>query len=178
MPNFGEPDAGWTDEYPWTRYRGAQPYPCPADWVLGLVEGDGIGWHRYPGIAEGHDHQRDVVDLFDDYDAREDAHAERATLLNDIVEGASIRDEDDVKHELSIDGETVFVRIDPEMSDLMATVAEVLARYSGGEALGVIADGLSFSTGRPPARVVEQNAVEQREEQNQSLTDFGVTDDA
>ena len=48
------------EEYPTTTYRGPQEYPVPEDWVLGTVEGDGIGWKRYPEADESDEHTHDL----------------------------------------------------------------------------------------------------------------------
>lgn len=176
MPNFGNPEAGWTDTYDWTRYRGPQPYPCPGAWVLGLVEGDGIGWRRYPEHnGDAHEHDDDVLDEIDADDVGEvRGDATRATLINELVE-FSQRDPDEtsVEHRLSIAGEDVFRRVDPTTEDLFGSVAEALARFDAGEAVAEFAGDVEPTTGRPPAGVQSQREIERRESENRSLEAFG-----
>lgn len=169
MPRFDPPEADWTDEFEWTRYRGPQPYPCPADWVLDLVEGDGIIWYRFPGIGEGLEMDDDVREVFEpDYEEYDDARGETAILSKEIVEDNPRKRESKLEHELSIDGETIFRRVEPDDEDLFATVAEALARYSNGQELEDVAP----STGRLPEDLREQQETERRQAENQSLTQF------
>lgn len=50
--------------------------------MLDLVEGDGIGWYRYPGIGEGLEKDDDVYDVFEpDYEDYDDAREEVAIRL-------------------------------------------------------------------------------------------------
>jgi len=166
------PEADWAAEHDWTRYRGPQPYPCPADWVLDEPEGDAVGWYRFPDIGEGHATTDDVYDALEpDYDAIEEHRGERAFLINDIVEdspnGPVI-----LEHEFSIGGETVFSRTDPSDDELWATVGEVLARYAAGDAAAEIAADLSWQSGRLSDDEREQRKQERRREANQSLGAF------
>jgi hypothetical protein len=171
MPNFDDLEADWTDDYEWTRFRGPQPYPCPADWVLNDVEADGVGWYRYPGHAEGLHDQYDIDELFgDDYEARQEARAEEGVLLNEFDFDGHRDDDPDVEHRLSIAGETVLQWVNPDDEDLWAAVAEILAQYSGGRDLEEI--DVTPASGHPPQEAREEDRVEQRREDNAQLEDF------
>lgn len=166
------PEADWAAEHDWTRYRGPQPYPVPADWVLDEPEGGAVGWYHFPNIGEGHGTSTDVYDTFDpDYDAIEEARGERAFLINDIVEdsrnGPVI-----LEHEFSIAGETVFSRIDPNDEELWATVADALTRYAGGDSVEEIAADIGWQSGRLSTEERERRRQERRREENQSLEAF------
>lgn len=168
------PDADWAADHDWTRYRGPQPYPVPEDWALDTPESDAVGWFRFPDVGDGHGTTDDVYDaLDDDLDAIEEARGERAFLINDIVEhsrsGPTI-----VEHELSIDGETVFRRVDPTDDELWARVADALARYADGEDVAEIAEDIGFQSGRLPDDVAEEQEQERRREENESLDEFAT----
>lgn len=169
MPQFDPPEADWTDDYAWTRYRGPQAYPCPADWVLDVVEGDGIIWYRFPGIGEGLETDNDVRDVFEpDYEEYDDARGETAVLSNKIVEDNPREQECKLEQKLTIEEETVFCRVEPDDEDLFATVAEALSRYSNGQDLEDIAP----STGQLPEDLRKQQETERKQSENQSLTQF------
>lgn len=130
----GEPE-DWTEQYATTTYRGPQRYPVPGAWVLGIVEGDGIGWKHYPDAGEGASHDSDVMDAMDPDEYREGPDT-RASLIMDYPEGADVM-EDPPYHELTVDGEVVMVLKDasevPE-TEWWRAIAEALDRYdSGGE---------------------------------------------
>jgi len=166
------PEGDWAAEYDWTRYRGPQPYPCPADWVLDEPEGDAVGWYRFPEIGAGHATTDDVYDALEpDYDAIEEHRGERARLINDIVQdspnGPVI-----LEHEFSIGGETVFSRIDPSDEELWATVADALARYASGDSVEEIAAEVGWQSGRLSAEERKKREQERRREANQSLEAF------
>lgn len=172
MPDFGEPDADWTDEFAWARYRGPQPYPCPADWVLDEPEGSAVGWYRFPDVGEEYATTDDVYDaLGPDYDGIEKARGTMAMLVNDIVED-SLNGPVILKHELSIGGETVFSRIDPSDEELWATVADALTRSADGDSVEEIAADIGWQSGRVLAEERERRRQERRREANQSLEAF------
>lgn len=167
MSRFGEPDAEWTDDYPWTRYRGPQPYPCPGDWVLGAPEMLAYGWYFYPDIGRQNETDNDVADAFgQNYDGYNDALEGRAFLIAEDT-ADSIREET-ISWRLSIDGEDVFERVEPDSEDLWATVAEILQRYSDG----VDYDDLAPESGRLTQAERREQQLEARKESNQSLGDF------
>lgn len=174
-PDFGEPDADWTDDFGWVRHRGPQAYPVPADWVLGMVDGDGMSWHRFPGIGEGlgrHDEVRDALDH--DSDAIEEHRDVRASLSKEVVEFHEKDRTATVAQELSIDGQRVFRRVSPDTDDVFAATAEALARYSNGQDL----DDVAPSTGHLPEEDQRKREIEQRQEENQALDAFaGGVDD-
>ncbi|WP_135306328.1 hypothetical protein [Haloarcula amylovorans] len=133
MGRWDAPDADWAAEYDWTRYRGPDAYPVPGDWVLDLVEADGIIWYRYPDAGEGHANDNDVLDSFEsDYDGYNDARGETAMLGNDVVnEHVSMKDWE-LEQQLTVDGTTVFDRVEPETDELYANVAAALAAIDNG----------------------------------------------
>lgn len=158
----------WKYEYDSTRYR-AGVYPCPAGWVLREPDGDAVSWHRYPGIGEGLGTDSDVLDVFEaDTEGYNDAREETAMLLMDPLEIDMRAGTETVEYELSIDGETVFRRVDPDRDDVMTAAAEALSRFSNGRGLNSVAP----ESGRLPDDLQEQQAVEQRKAENQSLGDF------
>lgn len=172
---FDEPDADWTDDHQWTRWRGPQPYPVAADWVLAHVEGDGILWRRYPGIGEGMGKESEILDVLGDDGLVIDEDADVSAYLTNDIEGEwSIRDDEapSLEQHFEIDGETVFRRVEPTEADLYGSVAEALARYSsGGEWQAVEPE-----SGQPPEDVQREREVEARRESNQSLGEFEVED--
>jgi hypothetical protein len=62
-PRKRQTDQGWTDDYDSTQFH-REPWPCPAGWVLHIVE-EGAMWDHCPGIGEGMGHIDDVRDTFD-----------------------------------------------------------------------------------------------------------------
>jgi hypothetical protein len=159
-----EPDADWTDEYQWTRYRGPQPYPCPEDWVLNIVEGDATVFYRYPDLGQQYETDDEVVDTFaPEYEGMNEARGEAASVTIDYDRNGA-----ELPYSLQIDNEIVFQRVDPEPEDLWATVAETLARFARDEDYQDIAP----TTGSPPASVLRERETEKRKEENQQLTEF------
>jgi len=168
---FDEPDEEWTDEYAWTRYRGPQPYPVPADWVLNLPEEGGAMWYRYPGVGQGLQSDDDVYEVFEpDDEAYNDARGETAFLMPEVVDEDRRAREVTQKWELTIGGETVFERVDPDYEELWATAAAALATYAGGTDVADL--DCVPSSGRLPEEERQQREVEKRENENQSLGDF------
>jgi hypothetical protein len=159
-----EPDANWTDEYAWTRYRGPQPYPCPEDWVLNIVEGDATVFYRYLDLGQDYETDDEVVDTFaPKYEGMNEARSEVASVTIDYD-----RNGDELPYSMQIDNEVVFQRVDPDPEDLWATVAEVLARVARGEDY----DDMYLTTGSPLASVLRNRELERRKEENQQLTEF------
>lgn len=173
---------GGVEDLPWTeRYssveRHRQQYPAPADWVVNIVEADGVAWMRYSGIGNGLTTDNEVHDALDnELGDIEDNRAESARLTSDPVKIGDSAEETVVENELRIDGETVFRREEVDFDDLMAAVAEALALYSnGGEWQDVNPEG-----GRAPKDVREQREEELRQEelertkeQHVALDEFG-----
>jgi hypothetical protein len=141
-----ETDGGvdWTDEYETTTYRGPQPYPVPGAWVLGMVEGDGIGWKHFPGVGEDLSHDDEVGEADPDrYFEGADAHAD---LILQYPPGADAL-EDPPYHELKLDGEVVMVLKDAsEVSEpeWWTAIAETLARYDSGGDVGTVLSDLGL----------------------------------
>lgn len=159
-----EPDADWTDEYPWTRYRGPQPYPCPEDWVLNIVEGNATVFYRYPDLGQEYETDDEVADTFaPEHEGVNEARGETASVTIDHD-----RNGDELPYSMQIDNEVVFQRVDPNPEDLWATVADVLARVARGEDYQDVAP----TTGNPPATVLRERKLERRKEENQQLTEF------
>lgn len=126
--SFDEPDADWADEYAWTRYRGPQPYPVPEDWVLQMVEGDGVMWQRHPEHGQDAAHDSDLPDEAWPLDPED-----HASLGHEWPAGADIMQEDPY-HELTINGEIALVVVDgADSDDWWRAIAETLARYARGE---------------------------------------------
>lgn len=147
MPRFGVPDAEWAEQFDWTRYRGSRVYPVPADWVLASVGDDGIRWSRFPGIGEGLETSEDIAVVFEnDTDAIAEARAEGA-LLGLEVGSSGDGGRQELACELLIAEEAAFRRIAFDREELFGCVADVLARYSGGQDVDEIA--VEPATGRP-----------------------------
>lgn len=164
-PDFGDPDADWTDDYDWTRYRGPQPWPVPEDWVLEDPE----IWQHFPDVGEGMESHHDVYDALDeDRDEIEDARGVEAYLLDDLLEFDQRRGIEVHEWELAIGGDTIFRREDPDFEDVLAATAEALSRYSNDQDL----DDVCPSSGRPPEDVREQRELERKQAENQGLDAF------
>lgn len=166
---FGEPDADWTDEWPWTRYRGPQPWPVPGDWVLGDVEADGAMWQHFPGHGEGCENDHEVYDaLDDDLDAIEDARGARAILLNELEEFDRREKNEAYTHTLIIDGDEVIEAYDPEWDDLFESVAQALKRYESPGDPSMV----EVESGKLTDEQRREKEIEARRQENQSLGAF------
>lgn len=131
----------WTEQYATTTYRGPQKYPVPGAWVLGIVEGDGIGWKHYPDTGEGLSLDSEVADA--DPDLYFEGPETHARLTVEYPEDADVL-EDTGYHELAVGGEVVLVLKDAsevDESEWWSAIAEALARYdSDGDVETVLAD--------------------------------------
>lgn len=170
MPVWGDPDAGWTDTFPWTRYRGPQAYPVPGGWVLDMPE-EGVHWYRYPEHGDGRETDDDVREVLNDeeYNA---GRAESAHLWYDIEELNMATRTERINHRFVIDGETVFERIDPEPEPIFAAVAEGLARFDAGESVTTLAEDLDPDTGDLSDAERKRRRVRRAREENASLEGF------
>lgn len=175
---FEEPDAAWTDDYQWTRYRGPHPYPVPEDWVLGIVEGDGVIWRRYDDAENGHEAETGR-DLDDDVSAA--GPDDMAMIGHEWPAGADVM-EDSPYHELQINDELVLVLKDAQDIDesdgdeWWRAVAEALSRYArGDDYLSTLEDlGLERLKATPFEDDDGVDETERRAEQNRSLGDFNA----
>lgn len=153
------PDASWAAEYDWTRYRGPPAYPVPGGWVLGIVEGDGTGWRYYgeDGIGESNDPESPAEPTAE------------AGLLFDVAnpDETSLRDEPDMEWRFTLDGEVVFRRVEPDRDDAYGAIAKALSAFHEGTPPSEISE--TPSSGRKPADVREQEEVERKQQENQSL---------
>lgn len=157
-----EPEADWTDDYDWTRYRGPQPYPVPEDWVLNIVEAGGAMFRRYPEIGNDHETDSEASEHFaPDYEGLEEARGIEASV------GTKYIDEEEVET-LTVAGEEVFQRVSPTTEDLYKTVAEALTRAATGEEYADIEP----STGSPPAAVRREQEIERRKSENHGLGQY------
>lgn len=126
------PDAAWTDDYAWTRHKGPDPYPVPADWVLSPPDVTLTAWYRYPGLGEGLASLSDVQDALDgDSEATEAERAEEAWLEASPAEQEWAADTA-TEWEFEIDGVQVFHIVGANPDDVMAAVAEALSKFSNG----------------------------------------------
>lgn len=174
------PEDAWTADYPWTRYRGPEPFPVPGGWIITIVECNGAGWHNYGELGVDHSSEAGIreeleadASVKNPYNRLDDAHGIHATLMNKPEQGPNVaqKERDRAREwKFSIDNTLIFRRVEPEREDMYATVAEALAAYSEGTAVAEIS--ATPSTGRPPAEVQKQREVEQREASNQDLSDF------
>jgi hypothetical protein len=128
LPLCGEhADVPWQDDYPTTTHRGPQQYPVPEDWVLGIVEADGMNWRRYNDAEEANDAER--KDQLDDDVLREGPDDELGLLHE--VEG-DVLDPDREYWVLSLNGEEI-TELDGDATDYFGEIAELMARYARGE---------------------------------------------
>jgi len=176
--SFGTPDETWTAEYPWTRYRGPAVFPVPGDWVLSIVEGDGTSWYYMDEYGDGVGSEHAVYDALDEDPSIEDpfiacedirlASADLTRLPASVESDAGADNAAD--WEFTINSITIFRRTDPARDDLYAAVADALAQFDAGESPRNIS--VSFDTGTLPEDVQEQHEIEQRKQNNKSLTSF------
>lgn len=178
------PEDHWASKYHWTRYRGPDPWPVPGGWVFNDPEGGGH-WQYYGDAGVGHDDDNSILDelkaddaVDDPYDQLDEQRGRRAGVSVETAnpDEVSMRNPEDEELEWSLEvaGTEVFRRVEPDRSDLMAAVAEALAAYHDGD-LDERVDEITPATGRVPDDVREQEELEQREEENESLDEF-VTD--
>lgn len=175
------PDGDWAREHDWTRYRGPPPYPVPGGWVFKDPEGG--GWWQYFGEAGvGHASGDSILDELEDdesvddpYDALDDLRGEYAYLTVETAnpDEVSMRNPEDEELEwtLEVDGTEVFRRVDPDRSDMMGAVAQALHAYHTGDLDDHLGE-IGPSSGRKPEDVREQEELEKRKEENNSLGDF------
>lgn len=154
------PDADWARSYDWTRYRGPPAYPVPGGWVLGIVEGDGTGWKYYheDGVGEATD---------TDVECDPEPLAEAGLILDVVADTGSLREDPDTEWRFSIEGTQIFRRVNPDRDDAYGAIARALSAYHRDQDPEEIA--ATPDTGRKPADVREQEKLERRREENESL---------
>jgi len=178
------PEGDWAAEHDWTRYRGPKPWPVPCGWVFKDPEGGGwweyfgeagIGHHDDNGILDELEDDESVNDPYDKLDELRDQHGQYAYLSFETAnpDEVSMLNPKDEKLEwtLEVDGDQIFRREEPDRTDLMAAVAEALAAYHDGD-LEERAEDIVPTSGRKPKDVREQEELERRQEENQSLNEF------
>ena len=175
------PDGNWAAEYDWTRYRGPDPWPVPGDWVFKDPEGGGW-WQYFGNVGVGHHSSDSILDELKDDESVEDpcgaldelrgphAYLKVETANPDEVSLRNLEDEK-IEWTLKVDGTEVFRRVDPDRPDLMGAVAQALHAYHTGDLEGNIAEIVPAS-GRKPKDIREQEDLEERKQNNQSLGDF------
>lgn len=177
------PEGEWAAEFDWTRYRGPAPWPVPGGWVFKDPE-EGGWWQYFGDAGVGHDSDDSILDeleaddaVEDPYEALEEARGVYAFLGVETAnpDEVSLRDSEDEELEwtLEVAGIEVFRRVEPDRSDLMAAVAEALAAYHEGE-LEERREAIVPESGRKPDDVLEAEALERRQEENESLDDFAT----
>ncbi|SEH60713.1 hypothetical protein SAMN05192561_11231 [Halopenitus malekzadehii] len=180
------PEGDWAAKHDWTRYRGPDSWPVPGGWVFKDPEGGGW-WEYFGDVGEGHEFDDSILEALKDNptindpfetfgDLRRD-HGEYAFLRLETAnpDEVSRRNPEDEKLEwtLEVAGMEVFSRIEPDRSDLMAAVAEALQAYHAGE-LEERIEEIVPETGEKPKAVREQEQLEERKENNESLDDFAT----
>lgn len=148
----------WESEYPTTEYRGPQQYPIPEDWVLNIVEADGVAWYRYDDAENGQ--EAEIRHDIEPSDVTYEGPTDEAFLDNEWNPTTEL-----VTHKLSIRGEstdwsgtTIFSLTDPDEEVLWRAVAEALAKYARGEDFDIDPDEI---------------AIEAQAATNESLAAFG-----
>lgn len=175
------PEDDWAADHDWTRYRGPKPWPVPGGWVFDDPEGGGM-WQYFGDAGVGHDDDHSILDEFeaddeidDRFEALNEARGPRAWLTAETAnpDEVSMRNPEDeeIKWTLDVAGTTVFRRVEPDRSDLMAAVAEALAAYHS-DSLDERADEIVPTTGRKPDEQLSEETLEKRREENQNIGDF------
>lgn len=178
------PEDDWAAEYPWTRYRGPDPWPVPGGWVFEDPE-EGGWWQYFGDAGVGHpdsDSIREALEadasVEDPYNALNDLreqHGEYAYLSAETANpdevGLRNLEDEQLEWTLEVDGTDVFRRVEPDREDLLAAVAEALAAYHEDD-LDERRDEIVPASGRKPQDVREQEELEARRRHNQSLEDF------
>jgi len=176
------PEGDWATEHDWTRYRGPDPWPVPGGWVFKDPE-EGGWWQYFGDVGVGHHRSDDIRDEIVGDDPPDDplddpleehrgplaflevktANPDEVSLLN--------HDNEKLEWTLKIGDTQVFRRVEPDRPDLMAAVAEALAAYHEG-ALDERKGDIVPTSGQKPQDIREQERLEQRREENQSLGNF------
>lgn len=175
------PEGDWAAEHDWTRYRGPDPWPVPGGWVFNDPEGGGH-WRYFDDLGVGHHDDNSILnELIEDesveepYDVLDGARGERAflSIVLSNPDEVSLRNPEGEEYEwsLEIGGTEVFSRIDPDRPDAIEAVAQALAAYHDGALEDRVGD-IAPSSGRKPKDVREQEKVEQRQAENESLEQF------
>lgn len=175
------PDGDWAAEYDWTRYRGPDPWPVPGGWVFGDPE-EGGWWKYYGELGVGHANDNSILDALkedetvtDPYEELEAAQGPYAYLNVETAnpDEVSIRNHENEEYEwaFKIGDTAVFTRVEPERSDLLAAVAEALMAAHEGD-LDERRNSIAPTTGRAPETELKKKAIEQRREENSSLSEF------
>lgn len=149
----------WVGEYETTTYRGPMLYPAPADWELSIVEGDGIGWKR-PAQPDFEDEYWETNDSW--------SPENEAGTINDYEIDGGFDPDETVITRFKVDGKDVFEVKDPDRDELMAPIAEILARVAGDEDLEEIVDDVEFPGGAEEPKTPEEIA----DENGSTLGDF------
>jgi hypothetical protein len=159
-----EPPA-WVGEYETETYRGLMLYPAPGDWELSIVEGDCIRWKR-PEMPGPEDQYWESHDSW--------SPDNEAGTINEFELGGGFNPDETVTTRFSVDGETIFSLTDPSHDELMAPIAEILARVAGDEDLEEIVDDVELPSDAEEPKTAEEIA----EENGSTLGDFaGGRDD-
>lgn len=160
----------WEDEYSTTKFRGPQKYPVPEDWVLGMVEGDGVDWRRY--------------DDFDDTDAkhkREVPHEiayegpdDELALVRDF-EGDAMNPDGEYQSVMLNGEELIKVKEDAKP---FGELAELMMRVANGEDYDDVLkelEGVRYVTKeekREKERKERQEELEQKRAEHATFDDF------
>lgn len=175
------PDGDWATEYDWTRSRGPAPWPVPGGWVFKDAEGG--GWWQYYGEAGvGHHTDHSVREAFEDDDSIEDPYEALGDVRGDYAylnadtanpEEVSYRsaEDEELKWSLEVAGTDVFCRVEPDRTDLMASVAQALAAYHD-DSLDEQVEDIVPASGRKTDEAREQEAIERHQKENASLMNF------
>lgn len=180
----GAPDDDWTEEYPWTRHRGPDPWPVPGGWIFKNPEGG--GWWIYYGEAGiGHDFNNSIREELEEETTIEEASQRITEIRKENGERASLHvetanpdevsrknpEDEKLEWEFKIEETTLFKRVEPDRADLMEAVAEGLQAYHDGT-LDDKKDEILPSSGKKPEKQRKQEKIERRKEQNSSLDQF------
>lgn len=140
----------WKEHHPTTTFRGQQRYPVPEDWVLSVVEMDGIRWKRYDDIGHGYSLDSEIKEARNfsknAADPDEVASLGREPAVKPVEVDGSYEHKpvaDPADQELSLGAETIFRVYDPIDTDqLWAATAVILARHSRDEEYDGIVDAI------------------------------------
>lgn len=156
----------WTKDTPTADHR-AGTFPVPGAWVLGVADGDGTVWRRYPRLATAdHERERDIETT----EALPSPETVASLDIDDYEVGSGFDSEILPENSFKVEGREVFCVRDADYHDVMETIAEALDRLDRGEDV----EGLRPETGETVVNEQEdqREEIEQRREANTALTQF------
>jgi hypothetical protein len=159
----------WAEDTPTTRTAGGV-YPVPGSWVLGVADGDGAIWRRYPSLATDDDERGRDIETDEALPSPETI----VTLAIDAYEvGSGFGSELAPEYYLEVEGREVFAVRDAHHAEVYGIIVNVLRAIDGGAEFEEIED-LRPETGETVADPQEEQReeIKRRREENAGLGDF------